>query len=100
MTTSDGCKIHAWWMPHASRPRAVPTVVFFHGNAGNIGYRLPLLKELYHKGSMNILAVDYRGFVVARTQERKNKSQSTVGCFFVLFHLLLFFIIDPRSVVE
>jgi hypothetical protein len=47
--TPDGCRIHAWWMPHATQARDLPTVIDFHGNAGNIGYRLPLLKDLYHK---------------------------------------------------
>ena len=51
MDTPDGCRIHAWFMPHTGNPKKVPTVIFFHGNAGNIGYRLPLLKDLYHKVS-------------------------------------------------
>jgi len=62
MDTPDGCKIHAWWIPHTGDTRSVATVMFFHGNAGNIGYRLPLLQELYKKGNMNLLVVDYRGY--------------------------------------
>jgi hypothetical protein len=61
MKTADGCNIHAWFMTHKT-PKNVPTLLFFHGNAGNIGYRLPLLKELYNKGNVNIFAVDYRGY--------------------------------------
>ncbi|CAI5714460.1 unnamed protein product [Hyaloperonospora brassicae] len=57
----DGVKIHAWLMKqknHSSRF----TLIFFHGNAGNIGYRLPNAVQLYRNVGVNILLVDYRGF--------------------------------------
>ncbi|RMX66937.1 hypothetical protein DD238_002695 [Peronospora effusa] len=57
----DGVKISAWLMKqkdHSTRP----TLIFFHGNAGNIGYRLPNAVQLYRKVGVNILLVDYRGF--------------------------------------
>ncbi|KAF4038467.1 alpha/beta hydrolase fold [Phytophthora infestans] len=57
----DGVKINAWLMKqkeHSTRP----TLIFFHGNAGNIGYRLPNAVQLFRKVGANILLVDYRGF--------------------------------------
>ncbi|KAL3658803.1 hypothetical protein V7S43_016171 [Phytophthora oleae] len=57
----DGVKINAWLMKqkeHTTRP----TLVFFHGNAGNIGYRLPNAVHLFRKVGVNVLLVDYRGF--------------------------------------
>lgn len=39
-----------------------PTIVFFHGNAGNMGHRLPNTVELYHNLHCNILLVEYRGY--------------------------------------
>ncbi|OII70741.1 uncharacterized protein cubi_00886 [Cryptosporidium ubiquitum] len=39
-----------------------PTIIFFHGNAGNIGHRLPRFWELYNLIGVNVLAVSYRGY--------------------------------------
>ncbi|CAG2121351.1 unnamed protein product, partial [Medioppia subpectinata] len=39
-----------------------PTVIYFHGNAGNIGHRLQNCYELYHEICCNILLVEYRGY--------------------------------------
>jgi pimeloyl-ACP methyl ester carboxylesterase len=39
-----------------------PTLIYFHGNAGNIGIRLDVFSEIYFKVKVNILAVDYRGY--------------------------------------
>ncbi|ETV85902.1 hypothetical protein, variant 1 [Aphanomyces astaci] len=58
---ADGIKIHAWLMKQP-QPTTVPTIVFFHGNAGNIGYRLPNAAKMYRHLECNILLVDYRGF--------------------------------------
>ena len=35
-------------------------VIYFHGNAGNIGNRLPFYYNMYAHLRVNILAVDYR----------------------------------------
>ncbi len=39
-----------------------PTILFAHGNAGNIGHRLPLAKVLYECCGANVLLLEYRGF--------------------------------------
>ncbi|OQR83859.1 serine protease family S09X [Achlya hypogyna] len=59
--TKDGITIHAWLMKQAN-VKAVPTIIFFHGNAGNIGFRLPNAVQMFHQLGCNILLVDYRGF--------------------------------------
>uniref|UniRef100_K3XBT1 AB hydrolase-1 domain-containing protein n=1 Tax=Globisporangium ultimum (strain ATCC 200006 / CBS 805.95 / DAOM BR144) TaxID=431595 RepID=K3XBT1_GLOUD len=59
--TADGVRIHAWLMKQPNHS-ARPTIIFFHGNAGNIGYRLPNAVHLYRKVGANVLLVDYRGF--------------------------------------
>lgn len=56
--TSDGETLHGWWLPH-DRSRA--TVLFFHGNAGNISHRLESL-EIFHELGVDVLIVDYRGY--------------------------------------
>lgn len=39
-----------------------PTIIFFHGNAGNMGHRLQNAVGLYHNLHCNILLVEYRGY--------------------------------------
>lgn len=58
LSTEDGETLHAWWLPH-ERPRA--TLLFFHGNAGNISHRLDSL-EIFHDLALSVLIVDYRGY--------------------------------------
>lgn len=55
---SDGVELHGWWIPHAN---TVYTLLFLHGNAGNISHRLPSL-EVFHKLGMSVFIIDYRGY--------------------------------------
>ncbi|DBA03096.1 TPA: hypothetical protein N0F65_003343 [Lagenidium giganteum] len=61
ITTADGVKLHAWLMKQPNY-KTQATVVFFHGNAGNIGFRLPNAVHLFRKVKCNVLLVDYRGY--------------------------------------
>ena len=58
LTTEDGVNIHGWYLPHPN-PRA--TLLFFHGNAGNISHRLESL-GIFHRLGLNVLIIDYRGY--------------------------------------
>jgi hypothetical protein len=58
MTTTDGIRLNAWFLLAPSSPRVI---LWFHGNAENIGYGLAQLKAFSRLGA-NVLAVDYRGF--------------------------------------
>ncbi|OGV48443.1 MAG: hypothetical protein A2X49_15945 [Lentisphaerae bacterium GWF2_52_8] len=55
---SGGKKIHAWFIPH---PQAQATVLFCHGNAGNISHWLDTL-ALYHDMKLQTLIFDYHGY--------------------------------------
>lgn len=57
-TTADGVRLHAW---HAVAPDGAPTLVWSHGNAGNIASRAPVLYALTARG-LGVLAYDYRGY--------------------------------------
>ena len=39
--TKDGIKLHAWLVKANTNMKLCRTLIFFHGNAGNIGSRLP-----------------------------------------------------------
>jgi len=56
--TADGIKLNGWYIPFK---KAKYTVLFFHGNAGNISYRLDKMMVLRSLG-FNIFMIDYRGF--------------------------------------
>jgi len=56
--TPDGETLSAWWVP-ADEPRG--TMLFFHGNAGNISHRLDYLL-LFNRMRFNTLILDYRGY--------------------------------------
>ena len=58
ITTSDGVDIHGWFVPVQ---QARGTLLFFHGNAGNISHRLDSLK-IFHDLDLATLIIDYRGY--------------------------------------
>jgi hypothetical protein len=66
--TRDGVRLHGWFLPH-DRPLA--TVLFLHGNAGNISHRLPKARLLHELG-MHVFLVDYRGY--GRSQGRPSEA--------------------------
>jgi len=59
LETEDGETLHGWWIPAPDVSRA--TLLFFHGNAGNISGRLESVQQFRRLG-LNVLIVDYRGY--------------------------------------
>jgi len=58
LRTEDNVTIHGWYVP-ADSARA--TVLYFHGNANNIGVRVEFIRMLHDMG-LNVCAIDYRGY--------------------------------------
>ena len=56
--TEDNIKLHGWFVPHDA---AKGTLLFFHGNAGNISHRLESI-DLFHRLELNVFIIDYRGY--------------------------------------
>ncbi len=56
--TEDGLQIYGWYVPCAD---ARHTLLFCHGNAGNISHRLDSL-SIFNTLGMNCLIFDYRGY--------------------------------------
>lgn len=54
----DGTKLHGWYIPSAN---AQATLLWFHGNAGNLTYRLENIQQLQPL-ALNIFIFDYRGY--------------------------------------
>lgn len=58
LPTEDGETLHGWWVPAQD---ARGTILFFHGNAGNVTTRLETIKTL-HDLRLNVFIFDYRGY--------------------------------------
>lgn len=56
--TEDGETLHGWWLPADS---ARGTLLFFHGNAGNIAGRLESAEQFLGLG-LDVFLFDYRGY--------------------------------------
>jgi fermentation-respiration switch protein FrsA (DUF1100 family) len=58
ITTSDRVKLQAWYFPAKG---ASLSILFFHGNAGNLSHRGDWAEEIGRLG-VNVLLLDYRGY--------------------------------------
>jgi hypothetical protein len=56
--TADGEQLAGWFIP---APAARGTLLYLHGNGGNIGHRLDRI-EVFHRLGLNTLIIDYRGY--------------------------------------
>lgn len=61
LTTEDSVQLHGWFVPHLE---ARGTVLFQHGNAGNISGRLETIQLLYRL-RLNVFIYDYRGYGIS-----------------------------------
>ncbi|HPW55000.1 MAG: alpha/beta hydrolase [Thermoanaerobaculaceae bacterium] len=66
LTTSDGVRLHAWWV---SPPDPAPpgetirsALLYLHGNAGNLSHRGAVVATLARHLGMDVLIPDYRGY--------------------------------------
>jgi hypothetical protein len=58
LLAADGVALHGWFVPSA---QSRGTVLFLHGNAGNISHRLDFLL-MFHRLGYSTLIIDYRGY--------------------------------------
>ncbi|MEM8929591.1 MAG: alpha/beta hydrolase [Acidobacteriota bacterium] len=56
--SEDGTRLHGWWIPH---PEARMTVLYCHGNSGNIAERTAVFTAL-RRLKVHLFAFDYRGY--------------------------------------
>jgi uncharacterized protein len=58
VTTEDGVEIHGWLVPGPGNG----TLLYCHGNAGNISHRLSKIEAFHNRLGLSILIFDYRGY--------------------------------------
>jgi len=91
--TADGVLLHGWFVPGSSGV----TLLWCHGNAGNISYRLDNLKVLCDKLALNIFIFDYRGY--GRSQGKPSEEGTYLDAEAALAYLRTRQDIDQDAVV-
>jgi fermentation-respiration switch protein FrsA (DUF1100 family) len=59
-TSADGTRLNGWFFKSESEP-AIATIIFFHGNGGNIT-NIGWLGQRFARHGFNVLLFDYRGY--------------------------------------
>src|SRR5215207_5528682 len=59
-SSADGTRLNGWFFESQSKP-ATGTIVFFHGNGGNIS-NVGWMGQRFAKHGFNVLLFDYRGY--------------------------------------
>eukprot|EP00470_Lotharella_oceanica_P004353 CAMPEP_0170175230 /NCGR_PEP_ID=MMETSP0040_2-20121228/8346_1 /TAXON_ID=641309 /ORGANISM="Lotharella oceanica, Strain CCMP622" /LENGTH=289 /DNA_ID=CAMNT_0010417145 /DNA_START=82 /DNA_END=951 /DNA_ORIENTATION=+ len=69
--TEDGERLTGWFIPvkgitskdeDTTNAKKAATILYFHANAGNMGFRLPFLEKMHQLLPCNILIISYRGY--------------------------------------
>ncbi len=68
INTSDNVKITAWYAP---AEEGKPTILYLHGNAGNLGRRAGKFNDIASYG-IGVLAISYRGYGDSEGQPSEN----------------------------
>jgi uncharacterized protein len=93
LIAADGVRLACWWVP-AHQARA--TVLFFHGNAGDLSGRSGQLRALSRLGA-NVLAVGYHGY--GRSEGEPSEAALALDADAAWSHVVEARGIDPRHVV-
>lgn len=63
VTAKDGTQLHLFLVKQEGEiSKKVPTILYLHGNAGNIGHRLHNVKGLCSSIGCNVALLEYRGY--------------------------------------
>jgi pimeloyl-ACP methyl ester carboxylesterase len=92
----DGAFVYGWWLP-ANDASSGATLLYLHGNDGNLGFEVARLQALATSGHP-ILAIDYRGYGASSgpaPSERQVYDDATAAW----DHLVRDRGIDPRTLV-
>lgn len=100
LITGDSVRLHSYLLKqpqgHATANTA-PTIVFFHGNAGNIGQRLSIANYLYHYCECNVFLVEYRGYGLSEGSASEHGFYKDAEC--SINHLLTRSDIDTTKII-
>ncbi len=85
--TEDGLNLHGWFVPgkKSSPDEDLHTLLWFHGNAGNINHRLGNLKMLHERVPVNVFIIDYRQY--GRSEGKISEKGTYIDARAALAHL-------------
>ncbi|MEW6097039.1 MAG: alpha/beta hydrolase [bacterium] len=83
--TEDRIKLNAWYIP-AKNP--IATLLFCHGNAGNISHRLESIR-VFNELNLNVFIFDYRGYGKSkgRISEEGSYCDAKAAYYYILSHI-------------
>lgn len=91
--TADGIKINGWFIPAEN---AKGTVLFCHGNAGNISHRLDSI-EIFNRLELNTFIFDYRGY--GRSDGKPTEKGTYLDAEAAWDYLIRVLKIPPREII-
>lgn len=59
--SADGTRLHGWFFSHKIQDEAPATIIYFHGNGGNIS-NVGWVGQWFMRRGFNVLLFDYRGY--------------------------------------
>lgn len=93
ISTSDGIRLHAWFV---SARNEKGTLLFFHGNAGNISHRLDSLR-IFNSLGLSVLIIDYRGY--GQSEGRVSEEGTYLDAEAAWLYLIEKRNIDPQNII-
>lgn len=93
-STRDGLRLNGWFVPY---PEASVTLLWFHGNAGNISHRLENIRLLHTRLKIHIFIFDYRGY--GRSEGQVSEEGSYLDAEAALQYLRSRKDVDPQKIV-
>lgn len=94
LTTADGVKINGWFVPH---PEAQTTILWLHGNGGNMSHRVGRIDRSHHTLKANVLIIDYRGY--GRSGGRVSEKGTYLDAVAAYDYLLTRDDVDPARII-
>ena len=93
-SAQDGVRLNGWFIPSTEGDL---TLLWFHGNAGNISHRLENIRLLHDKVKLHIFIVDYRGY--GRSEDSASESGTYMDASAALQYLRSRKDLDPKKIV-
>ncbi|TAK08648.1 alpha/beta hydrolase [bacterium] len=93
-TAGDGVRLNGWFVPYQD---SRITLLWFHGNAGNISHRVENIKLLHNKVNINVFIFDYRGY--GRSEGRVSEEGTYRDATAALQYLRSRKDVDPKGIV-
>ena len=93
LLTEDKVRLHGWFIPSDN---ARGTLLFFHGNAGNISHRLDSI-AIFNRMNLDVFIFDYRGY--GQSQGRVSETGTYLDAEAAWFYLVETRAIDANKII-